>query len=104
MQTLYLDSTQTWNDSNGNKCYGNRSEGSNTSIVYNTVDKHFSTNIHSFKDRPATLILVVDKQTQKHLLFKQTKIDKDGSGEDIYGWNYECQTPQGTITLLVVND
>ena len=41
----------------------------------------------------------------KTIKFKQTKVDKDGTGEDIYGWNYESvEGAQFPCKLLIIND
>lgn len=39
--------------------------------------------------------------TGKEIEFHQTSVDKDGSGEDIYGWNFVAQNG---YKLLIIND
>lgn len=41
----------------------------------------------------------------KTIKFKQNRVDRDGSGEDIYGWNYvSVEGAKFPCTLLIVND
>jgi DUF438 domain-containing protein len=41
----------------------------------------------------------------KTIKFKQTSVDKDGSGEDIYGWNYDSvEGSKFPCKLLIIND
>ena len=41
----------------------------------------------------------------KTIKFKQTSVDKDGSGEDIYGWNYDStEGAKFPCKLLIIND
>lgn len=47
-------------------------------------------------------IFLKSAKTGNLIQFDMTKVDKDGSGEDIYGWNYvsNCKT----YDLLIIND
>lgn len=47
-------------------------------------------------------VIVVDVDTKKELLFIYVSTDKDGSGEDVYGWNYENK--KSNCKLLIIND
>ena len=104
MQRLNLNPKLVFHNQKNEKCYGNRGEGNNTCITYNTVTKAFTTDIHSINGVPGEMIIVVNMDTFESMFFKRTKIDKDGSGEDIYGYNYQCTNEKGTFTLLVIND
>jgi hypothetical protein len=44
---------------------------------------------------------VTNPKTKESRLFNQTHVDTDGSGEDVYGWNYKTQCG---IKLLIIND
>ena len=52
-------------------------------------------------DYPPGVVFLKSSKTGKELRFSLTKIDKDGSGEDIYGWNY---VSSNGMKLLIIND
>lgn len=99
INSIDLDTSIIWFDGK-QKIYGSRSDGE---MTYNPALKHFSIDTHGIK-YPGKPIIVVNKQTENKMHFTLTKIDYDGSHEDIYGWNYVCKNNKGTYTLLVVND
>ena len=47
---------------------------------------------------------VVNPKTGKMVDFTFSHADKDGSGEDTYGWNFTSYGPMETIKLLIIND
>jgi len=47
-------------------------------------------------------IIVNNPKTGASVTFTFTKADKDGSGEDTYGWNYENK--EKGLHLLIIND
>jgi hypothetical protein len=98
---LYLDTTQSWTSSQGEKSYGGQSDGD---VTYNTVTKLFSTDIHAFRGMPTQLIRITDKKSGKAITFKYTNADMDSTGEDTYGWNYVSIDSKEKCRLLVIND
>ena len=75
-------------------------------LLWNKNSKTFSieySEISQISDnfiRPPKNLEILDINTNKSILFTKGTIDFDGSGEDIYGWNYEAIN----CKLLIVND
>lgn len=50
-------------------------------------------------------VVIENPKTGKGLQLFQTHADRDGSGEDTYGWNYKGRLENGQlINLLIIND
>lgn len=96
-----LDTSKKHTNNKGQIVYGDESD---YGITYNAAERHFSCYVHALINQPGDIVKVRNMQTKNVMTFKLTKIDKDGSGEDTYGWNYECTTPKGKFTLLIIND
>jgi hypothetical protein len=99
--TLIIDTSIKKKNSKGQTIYGSDSE---SGVQYNAAERHFSCYIHALSNAPGNVIQIKDKQSGRVLSFMLTKVDKDASDEDIYGWNYECNSPKGKLTLLIIND
>ena len=71
-------------------------------LIYNKESKTFSGYASDIQLESIDLQYVIyNPKTQMSQYFTQTHTDRDGSGEDIYGWNYKSH--QG-IKLLIIND
>jgi len=53
------------------------------------------------EDVPKDAIVIRNSNTGKYRIFKLINIDRDGSGEDIYGHRYKSDDG---IKLLIIND
>ena len=50
-------------------------------------------------------VTIQNPKTGRSLQLHQTVVDRDGNGEDIYGWNYRGVLENGQwINLLIIND
>lgn len=80
-------------------------------LNYDKKDKCFSEEISMLQHSGVTNInalyhevcdvTLYNPVTGKSKVFSLKKVDKDGSGEDIYGWNFA--TKDG-LRLLIIND
>lgn len=76
----------------------------NGPIIWNSNSKTFSVEASDINIRTPKSELTLSFRG-KTIKFKQSKIDKDGSGEDIYGWNYEStEGSKFPCKLLIIND
>jgi len=73
-------------------------------LNWNKDSRTFSAEISELRNVSpgAKEINVVNKDTNKTVKFTFVSTDKDGSGEDTYGWNYENK--EMDLKLLVIND
>ena len=55
-----------------------------------------------FSAYKTSTIILINPNTRKAEVFVLSKIDKDASGEDIYGWRYLNE--EGTLEILIIND
>lgn len=51
---------------------------------------------------PGGVVYLRNPKTNNKMRFLRTKIDKDATGEDTYGWHY--RSDNGKYTLLIIND
>lgn len=98
---ITLDTSKKRTNKKGQIVYGG---GSDYELSYNASERHFSCYVHALTNQPGQTIKIKNKQSGASMTFTLVKIDKDGSDEDIYGWNYECNSPKGKLTLLIIND
>ncbi len=50
-------------------------------------------------------VTIQNPKTGRSLQLRPTVVDRDGTGEDIYGWNYRGVLENGQwINLLIIND
>jgi hypothetical protein len=76
----------------------------NGPIKWNSASKTFSVEASDAKIGVPSKELTLTHQG-KTIKFKQTSVDRDGSGEDIYGWNYDSvEGSKFPCKLLIIND
>ena len=74
-------------------------------FLYNKDRKSFSAEVSELKGKlngGEKEISIFNPDTNKTVKFTFTKVDKDGSEEDTYGWNYENK--ELGLKLLIIND
>ena len=80
-------------------------ELSTKQLTWNKDDRCFSTEISDL-DIPGGIpmeISVRNPATGSSWTFRHYKTDKDGSGEDTYGWRFRADEDR-TVTMLIIND
>ena len=51
------------------------------------------------------VVVITNTVTKQSITFKFTRADKDGSGEDTYGWNFKAVSGhKKPCNLLIIND
>lgn len=76
----------------------------NGPISWNSSTKTFSVEASELEIGVPKKELTLTYQG-KTIKFKQTKVDVDDSGEDIYGWNYDSiEGSKFPCKLLIIND
>lgn len=82
-------------------------EMTNINIHINKGDWNAKTKTFSFYASDKKIIQVANHVTLispsgQKAVFKYISTDKDGSGEDVYGWNFKSL--DGKYDLLIIND
>ncbi len=73
----------------------------NCPLHWNPKTKTFSGELSDLCINPEKEIKVTVLESGNNKIFTQVSVDKDGSGEDIYGYNYKSLDG---FKLLLIND
>ncbi len=74
----------------------------NAAVSYDKEQKSFSAYSSDLqKGSGEHIITLVNPKTSGSKIFFLTSVDRDASGEDIYGWNYKSNDG---YKLLIIND
>jgi hypothetical protein len=73
----------------------------NCALHWNSKTKTFSGELSDLRINPELQIKVTVIESGNNKIFTQVGVDKDGSGEDIYGYRYKSLDG---FNLLLIND
>ena len=84
-------------------------------FTYDSKTRTFSAEVSQLKDNVSVVsdrqFVLVSAKTSKEMDFRLSKIDKDGSNEDTYGWHFkqteyskEVYPHLKDLTVLIIND